>query len=115
VSPEVERDRYRRHLQQNGEPISILRPGTPNQTFPDLLARVVGYQPREIVGNVQQGDRKVILLAEDVAASGLELPFRAKADRIVWNGKTMVVQAVDDATRRIAGVLIAYEIRVSGA
>jgi hypothetical protein len=57
----------------------------------------------------------VILLAEDVEASGFPIPIKAGGvDRIVVRGKVMMVQSVDDSTRRVADTLIAYELRVTG-
>lgn len=77
-------------------------------------ARVTDYDPQEIVGDVQQGDRRVIMLASDVAA--FPLPIQANgSDRIVIGGKVATIRTVDDQTRRVAGDLVAYELRVRGA
>jgi hypothetical protein len=77
-------------------------------------ARVTGYMPNEIVsgGAVQQGDRKVILLAEDLVAAGTLPPV--KGDMIVVRGRELNIQSVDDNTRRDGAELIAYVIQARG-
>ena len=78
-----------------------------------LRCRITGFQPDDVVVDLQQGDRKVILLADDVAAAGLA-PLK-RASKLLWNGKILTVKSIDDATRRVGGVLIAYELQVAGA
>lgn len=83
-------------------------------TFGPIPARLTGFAADQTVFDLQQGDRKVILPADEVAASGFPLPFLPDADRVDWNGVLLAVKAVDDATRRIGGALVAYEIQVAG-
>lgn len=115
MTPAAARDMYRRHLSAHGETISLVRGfgGVNPITVTGLRARVKGYEPNEVVGAIQQGERHVILLAEDVAATALSAP--AINDRVIWNGKTLTVKEVNDATRRIRGVAIAYDLKVQGA
>ncbi|GLK67011.1 hypothetical protein [Hansschlegelia plantiphila] len=92
----------------------ILRRGSgdaaPAVTF---KARVTGYSPEEQNGDVQQGDSKVIFLAEDLG--DFPLPIKSQSNDAIWvGGEKLTVQAVDNRTRAIAGVLIAYELRVRG-
>ena len=118
MSPEETLAAYRAALAQNHETVVLRRIAAGNKVLAEsgpLLARVTGYGPQELVGGIQQGDLRVVLLADDVAASGFPLPLvQAGADRIVVRGRATTPQAVDDNTRRVAGVLIAYEIRVRG-
>lgn len=79
----------------------------------DARARVTGYAPGEIVETVQQGDRRVILYADDLIGSAVSPPIRG-SDKIVVRGKELQVIAVDDSTRRVQDVLIAYELQVRG-
>ena len=108
---------YRRGLDIAGETIAVRRySGTGvNRTYVDtsVMARVTGYSAAELVGGITQGDRRVILLAEDLANSGFSLPL-LKTDTIVVRGKEMAMMDLDDSTRRIQGELIAYELRVRG-
>ena len=114
MTPSELRAVYRRHLEAHGETVSLVRGfgGVAPTTVANLLARVMGYSPEELVGGIAEGERKVILLAEDLAATAIPTP--ARNDRVVWNGKTLNVVAVDDATRRVAGETIAFELRVAG-
>lgn len=80
----------------------------------ELAARVIGYDLREIVGTIQQGDRKVILMAQDVAdLSPSILPLTAN-DKILVRGRELAIVRIDDSTRRIKGTLVAYEVQVRG-
>jgi hypothetical protein len=87
-------------------------------------AQVVGYAPHELVGTIVQGDRKCIVLADDLIANGWAAPRNpdgtfgrvaiVTSDFVVVRGVQLAIKAVDDSTRRINGVLIAYELQVSG-
>jgi len=105
---------YRRHFARSGETVSLVRGfgGDTPVTVAGVRARVMGFTPEELAAGVEAGERKVVLLAEDLAATALPVP--AKNDRIVWNGRTLNVVDVDDATRRVAGETIAFDLRVSG-
>ncbi|MHC2666575.1 hypothetical protein ACMA5K_24180 [Bradyrhizobium diazoefficiens] len=115
---------HRRMLAQVGEDVIVRRySGTGEaRTVMEAVARarIVGYLPQELVGAVQQGDRKVILLNDPAAAvpSGKValatlLPLDSD-DQLVIRGAEVAIQGVDDSTRRIAGVLVALEIQVRG-
>jgi hypothetical protein len=77
----------------------------------DLRARVTGYAPHELVGSIQQGDRKVIVLADDLLGRGIALPL-TKGDRCVIRGQECAIEAVDSNSRRVGATLIAYELQV---
>ena len=79
----------------------------------DCRARVVGYAPHELIGNILQGDRRIILVADDLLGKGFSLPLTTN-DKIVVRGKELAIIAVDDSTRRVNAVLIAYELQVRG-
>lgn len=79
----------------------------------NVRARTVGYQPHELVGGVVQGDRKIILFADDLIAKGFVLPVTVN-DKVVVRGKELAIIAPDDSTRRVDGVLIAIELQVRG-
>lgn len=118
MTPDQARSMYRRFLQTTGERISFRRyTGTglsrTSPIYDPVLARVAGYATNELIGGILEGDRNVIVLADDVAACGLTLPPLV-TDKIVVRGKELAIVALDDSKRRIAGVLIAYEIRVRG-
>lgn len=86
----------------------------------DALARVVGYQPDELVGAVQQGDRKAIVINDPSATVPVGkvtlstmLPLTSD-DKLVIDGREVAIVGRDDAARRIQGVVIAIELQVRG-
>jgi hypothetical protein len=107
-------DQHRRFIHENGATIQVRRyAGTgAARTFADTptLARVMGYQPNEIVGSIVQGDRKVIALVDTLSAI---LPLN-NDDKLVIRGREVLILGVDDETRRIQGTLVALEIQVRG-
>jgi hypothetical protein len=86
----------------------------------DALGRVLGYQPKDIAGAIQQGDRRVILLNDPTAAvapgkvSVSDLLPLTNLDVVVVRGAEVQIIGVDDSTRRIGGVLVALELQVRG-
>lgn len=117
MTPDEVRQSYSRAANAAGETISLRRyTGVGTSRVPadtDVRARVVGYQEHELVGTIQQGDRKIIMLVEDLEAAGFSLPVLA-TDKCVIRGKMLSIVSVDDSTRRIQGELIAYEIQARG-
>lgn len=119
MSPDEIKVSYRRMIDEVGEDILIRRYTGTGQNRPyfdaTVRARVAGYAPSEMVGDIKQGDRKVIALAEDLIAAQVALPLAPSANlKVVARGREMDVKAVDDSTRRVAGVLIAIEMQVAG-
>lgn len=76
---------------------------------------VTGGSPDDMAGVVQQGSRKAIVLASSVTAIEFPLPIVPKKDRLIFAGKTLAIVAVDTASRRVQGELIAYELELAGA
>jgi hypothetical protein len=104
-------------LAQVGEPVIFRRyvGAGSNRPYFDATAtaRVVNFDPDDLVGGIQQGDRKLIVLAQDLFDAQFAVPPK-KNDKVVVRGKELNIESVDDNTRRIAGQLIAYEIVVRG-
>lgn len=114
MTPAQMRGVYARMMARSGETISLVRGfggGSP-VTVTGIRARSTGYQADEVVGAIQQGERRFILLAEDVEGTALVEP--QVNDRVVWRGRNLAVKEVHDATRRVGGTAIAYEVRVQG-
>lgn len=111
MSPAETKASYRRMMNEAGETVSLRRYTGAGASRPyfddDVMARVVDFAPHELIGNLVQGDRKLIVIAEDIV--GLSLPITTD-DRVVVRGREMRIFAVDDSTRRIQGQLIALEI-----
>lgn len=117
MTPEVVKDTYRRMIDDGGEAVFIRRytgSGTIKPKFDvQVRAKVSGYAPDELVGGIVQGDRRVIILVQDLIDRQFAMPVLA-SDKAVVRGKELAIIAPDDSTRRIAGVLIAYELTARG-
>ena len=105
---------YAREMDVNGDLAMIRRNGVPPTTFGPVRIWITTYMPEELTGNMQEGDRKALMLAADVVACGIPLPLLPKQDRLLFEGRPLTIQAVDDTTHRVGGTLLAYEIRISG-
>lgn len=109
--------RYRRAIRQHGEPVLFRRytgSGSPRPMFnAEVAGWVQGYQPQELIGGIVQGDRRVILLAEDVNRAQIGLPITTN-DKIVVRGRELAIGSVDDSTHRDGTELVAFELKVTG-
>jgi hypothetical protein len=117
VTPDAIKETYRRQISERGETILIRRytgTGT-NRPFFDAEVRAVvtGYTPHELAGTIQQGDLKAIVLADDLIDAQFAIPITSN-DKAVVRGKERAIIAPDDSTRRVGGILIAYELTVRG-
>lgn len=117
MTPESIKADYRAALDEVGEIITIRRftgsgPNRPKFEV-QVRARVTGYQPNELIGGIQQGDRKAIVLHDDLVGCGLALPL-TNSDYAVVKGRQHAIRVPDDATRRVAGQPIAYELQIIG-
>lgn len=111
------RSMYRRMIGEIGETITLRRnnPSPAAPTEVQVRARVTGYRPEELVNGIKQGDRHLIVLAEDVETSGFPVPFKTNgSDKAIVRGSDLNIGMVDDSTRRVGGVLIAYDITATG-
>jgi len=110
---------FSRIAEHSGEVVTVRRV-VPNGAPIEAAARAIitGYTADELVGGIQQGDRKIILMAEDLRAQNFPEPVRPP-DRIRLRGSapgsvTLTVSSADDSTFRHGGVLHAYLIRATG-
>jgi hypothetical protein len=117
VTPDETRQAYIEALDAVGETVVIRRfAGTGTGRVPtdyEARARVTGYQEIELVGDIQQGDRRVIMLVDDLIDAGFPVPV-TPTDKVVLRGTMLSIVSVDDSTRRLQGELIAYEIQARG-
>lgn len=108
--------RYAREMDTKGDAVVVRRVLTGGATQDGIArAMVEGYQPNEIAGGIQYGERRVILFANDLIEQNWPVPPRVN-DRILIQGGTrsLNILTVDDETHRFAGELFAYEIRAAG-
>lgn len=116
MNPDQVKAMYRRQI-VNGETVTVRRVTGTGLVRPffdaDARAKITDYDVEEIAGTIAVGDRKVILLAEDLAAKQWPQPIKTD-DLLFVGGKPVQIKAVDDRTRRVGGELIAYELQVRG-
>lgn len=115
MTPEQATAMYRR-LIGPFETISIRRytgAGSNRPRFDwDVQARVQDFAADELVGNIVQGDRHLIVLHEDLANAQFPFPIQAGANwKAVVRGKELQIKSVDDNTRRLGNQVIAYDIQ----
>lgn len=115
MSPEQARRALRNHLTNSGETVTLRRLSGSTAGDYEVRARIANIAPADVVGSIQQLKRKAVVSAEDIESSGFPLPFLPKQDRLVWGGKTLVITAIDDGTRRVQGTIVGYDLELSGA
>lgn len=124
MTPAESLAQHRAFLAEIGEDMIVRRWSGPSaaRVAAEAVARgrAIAFKAEQIVGAVNAGDRKVILINDPAAAvpSGKValstlLPLTT-ADKLVIRGREMSIKFADDDTRRIAGVLIALELQVAG-
>lgn len=124
MTPEQMKADYQQMLDDGGEDILVRRYTGTGTNRPKIdvhvRARVTGYAARELVGTIQQGDRFVVVLADDVTQPTTDSPPQTltlplvPSDKIVVRGKELQIIAADDSTRRYHGVLVAIEMQARG-
>jgi hypothetical protein len=103
---------YLRLILASGEPVTLRRLGV-GATAAIVRAKVSGFEPNELVGGITEGDRKVVVLAADLESASWPVPPQP-GDQIEIRGTTLGVVAVDDSTRRVQGVAIAFDLIARG-
>src|SRR5262245_39547638 len=117
AAPHDIRAMYLRHLELVGEWVTVRRYSGSGLNRPRFdaraRARVEDYQPSELVGTIQQGDRRLVLFADDLLAAQFAMPLTAN-DKIIIRGRELSIVKVDDNSRRLHGELMALEIQARG-
>jgi hypothetical protein len=89
--------------------ITLRRIGTPNIDI-TVHAKARAYEPNELVGGINQQDREIRILAEDVTFD----PALRPGDKAIVNGRTMNIDSVDASTGRAGDGLVFYIVRARG-
>jgi hypothetical protein len=113
MTPSTARAMYRKHIAAVGETVTLRRGTTAPFIDADVLARVQGYRPEQLVGGITQGSREIIVLAEDLDGTEWPVPPK-KGDKVFVRGRQLAVEVVDDSTARISGVIVAYIMTATG-
>lgn len=76
-----------------------------------LKARVSGFAPDELVGEIKQGDRRVVIANAEIAAAAWPGPPKI-GDRLIVSGKIFTIGAVD--TRKLGDEIAGHWLTVKG-
>jgi hypothetical protein len=96
-----------------GQTVTVRRLSGTQQIPLDVVVRAVvrGYGPDELLGGVQQGDRRVILTQHEMEQGQWCWPVKVQ-DRVIIDGRTTTVQSVE--TRKIGNDIAMYVLQVRG-
>ena len=99
-------------IRYEGQWISITRVLDDGSTInADVPAFVRGYQPDELVNDIQQGDREMRIAPVDLYVAGLpDAPQRP--DQVSIEDKTAIVQSCE--TRFLRGVPAMFVVQIRG-
>jgi hypothetical protein len=120
MTPEQVVASYRRSLAESGGETLIFRRYTgagenrPFFDYPPVPARIRGATAKELVGSLAGTEREAIVLVADLTTAGVALPRNATGWKVLVDGRECAIVSVDDQTRKVAGVLIAIVVRISG-
>lgn len=78
----------------------------------EVRGKAWGYSAKELVGSIQQGDTRVIVLVADLIEKGVTLPLTS-ADKLIVKGREISI--ISPGTRKAQdGTLVAYDIQARG-
>lgn len=117
MSPDSIKATYRRMMNERGETVVHRRftgagPNRPRFDA-DVMGVEWGYEPRDYVGSIVQGESRFILLVEDLVEAQIALPVTTN-DKLVVKGRELSITGVDTGTRGSSGETYAYVLRVKG-
>lgn len=113
MTPQAAIDAYRRALTDRISITRTPRTGDPSSAS-DVSAQVRFYRPEEIAGAIQQGDREVIVLKDELDRQGFPCPPHPDDKLRDGDGKALTVKSCDANTRRVAQTTIAYILQCRG-
>jgi len=87
--------------------------GISHDSYANLRVIITTYRTDELIGSIEQGDRKVFILKDEYDA--LAIPENPKpGDRILFRGEYLSIVKVDDSSRSNTGDVIAYIFQARG-
>lgn len=96
-------------LARYGREVTLRRPPA---TDVAIQAKIVGYALEELIGEVTQNDRKVVIAADDLSAWAASPAIPRNGDQVIVAGKTGVVRGVE--SRHLGADVVRYDLRVTG-
>lgn len=98
-------------IENEGEPIVLRRLGTNAATDLPLTGFVRSYEPVELVEDIIQGDREVVISNDEIEEASWPGPPR-RDDQVIIGGRTTTIRYVD--TVRYRGDILRHNIHVRG-
>jgi hypothetical protein len=100
-------------LKENGRLMKLRRRLGTTTTFTDVdvFGSDKNYEPAEISGLLQQGDRRVVIGTAEIQAAAWPAPPR-KGDFVVIDGVSTAVQGAE--ARYLGNTILAYKLWVRG-
>ena len=100
-------------IRQNGTMVLLRRPAPQGLHF-DLpcMAMVRAFQPNELVGGIEQGDRRVVISNAEIAGRIWPGPPK-QGDQIVIDGRTTTLRAAAE-TIRVGDFIVKHVMQVRG-
>lgn len=78
----------------------------------EVRGKAWGYSAKELIGAIQQGDTRCLVLVGDLIAKGMTLPLTS-SDKLVVAGKEIAI--ISPKPRKAEdGTLVAYDIHARG-
>ena len=101
-------------LQRYGRPMRLRRRVGTTSSFQDVDVRGVsaGYKPDEVVGLVQQGDRRVTISNAEIAAQSSYIGPPRKGDFLTIDGVQTSVQGAEP--KYLGSIILAHILWVRG-
>lgn len=100
-------------IDQIGAAVTLRRPTGPSGITFDvpLMAVIRGYAPNELVGGIQQGDRRAIVSNRFILERQWPGPPR-RGDQLIVDGRTTTIQAVDST--EVGDLIVKHELQIRG-
>lgn len=111
MTPDTARGMWRRAIDRNGGDVSFRRVSPVLQVTAKAVPR--GYEPSELTGGIQMGDREFRVMAEDLDAV-IVSPTLRNGDKVFYNGRLLNIERVDASTVSVGGETIAYIVTARG-
>lgn len=100
-------------IKENGELITLRRLAPRGIRFDvDCMAKVSAFQPNELVADIKQGDRRVIISNREIAERQWPGP-PVSGDQVIIAGRTATL-TINPATIRVQGEIIRHTMQVRG-
>lgn len=103
-------------IERHGQTVTVRRREGTGATFSPSVTvkgRVHSYRPEELIGGIQQGDRRVVIAPAELVAAGWNTgDAPRKGDQILIDSHVTTVQGCE--VRYLSGIAARYDLWVRG-